>query len=201
MTKKLASKLEDYKAPWEINKATGEDIPEDEQEVDKAALKKYLYGLLGDKDRLQTTVATVTGERDTLQQTLDAKTREGEDDEQKRKREHDDAVKAAKAEGDLAKLKYDVALDIEGITPAQAKRLAARLTGTTQEELEEDAKGLVEDFGIGKKASDDGDEGDEGGQPAGRPQKLRAAGDPKPNDRDAAPATDPESINKLFPRR
>lgn len=200
MTKKLASKLEDYKAPWEINKTTGEDIPEDEQEVDKAALKKYLFGLLGDKDRLQTTVATVTAERDTLKTQLDEKTREGEDDEQKRKREHDDAVKAAKAEGDLAALRYEVALEVDGITPAQAKRLAKRLTGTTRDELEEDAKGLVEDFGIGK-ASEEPGEGDEAGPPAGRPRKLRASGDPKPNERDAAPATDAESINKLFPRR
>jgi hypothetical protein len=188
-------KFEDYKAPWEVN-SDGEDIPEDEQQLDPAKLKKFLHGLLGDKARLQTTVTTVTGERDDLKTQLDAKTREGEGDEQKRQREHDDAVKAAGAAGDLKALKLEVALDIEGITPKQAKRLAARLTGNTREELESDAEGLVEDFGLGKAASK---EDEEPAQPGGKPRRLRAAGDPDPDTKDAPPA-DMKSVNELFPR-
>jgi hypothetical protein len=196
-------KLEDYKAPWEVD-SDGNDIPEDEQQVDTGKLKKFLHGLLSDKARLQTTVATVTGERDTLKTELETKTREGEGDEDKRKREHDAEVKKAKDEGDLKALKLEVALDVDGITPAQAKRIASRLTGTTREELEEDAKGLAEDFNIGKKAAEGGDgeetEGETSVTPSSRPRVPRASGDPNPT-APRLPNADSKSINEHFPRR
>lgn len=198
MTKKLASKLEDYKAPWEVD-SDGKDVPEDEQTVDPAKLKKYLYGLLTDKDRLQNTVTSVTEERDSVKQQLDAKTREGEGDEQKRQREHDEALAKAKAEGALEAAKLRAALKVKGITPEQAEKLASRLKGEKPEDFEEDANALAEDFGIGK-ATDDGDDGDEPITPATRPKRLRSAGDPTDRGGDL-PASDAETVNKTFPRR
>lgn len=194
-------KIEDYKAPWEID-STGADVPAEEQQIDPVRLKKYLHGLLSDKDRLQATVETVTAERDEVKTKLDEKSREGETEDAKSKREAEDAIKAAKAEGKLEALKLEVALDIEGITPAQAKRLAKRLSGQTQEELEADAKAIAEDFGLGKKEAADGeDEDDEPPAPVGRPRKLRANGDPEPTSNDGLPAASTDSVNKLFPRR
>lgn len=200
MSKTTLPKFEDYKAPWEID-STGAAIPEDEQKLDPARLKKFLHGLLSDKERLQTTVETVTAERDDVKGKLDAKAREGESDDAKSKREREEAIAAAEKKGSLAALKLEVALDIDGITPAQAKRLAKRLTGETQEELEADAKAIAEDFGLGKKdeSKDDDDKGDDKVVP-GRPRAPRAAGDPEPNQANL-PASDADTVNKLFPRR
>lgn len=198
-------KLEDYKAPWEVD-STGADVPDEEQTVDKGRLKKYLHGLLTDKDRLQTTVTTVTSERDAAKAAADEKAREGETADQAAKRETEKAIADARAEGGLEALKLEVALDIEGITPKQAKRLAKRLSGKTREELAEDAEGLVEDFEIGKKveAPSDEDENetedDPVAQAARRPTRLRAAGDPDPTATDL-PAADRKTTDELFPRR
>lgn len=200
---KTLPKFEDYKAPWEVD-SDGNEIPEDQQNLDPALLKKKLYKALEDRHRVVT-------ERDGLQTELtqakadlatERKKTEGEDE--KAKREAQEALDAAKREGGLAALKLEVALDIEGITPAQAKRLAKRLSGSTQEELEADAKAIAEDFGLGKAApqgEDDGDDdGDEPPVVPGRPRTPRAVGDPTPNDA-KLPAADGVTVNKLFPRR
>lgn len=201
-------KFEEYKAPWEVD-SDGNEIPEDKQEIDPGKLKKYLHGLLSDKDRLQTTVTTVTGERDELQTKFDAKTREGESDDEAKQREHQKAIDAAKAEGSLPALKLEVALDIEGITPKQAKALAKRLTGTSREELEEDAEAIVEEFGLVKDESSqstegdegkDGDEGNEPATPARRPRRPRAGGDPAPSTPSLPDPSDTAKLNELFPR-
>lgn len=197
---KLA-KLEDWKAPWEVN-SDGTDIPEEDQQIDTAKLKRYLHGLLSDKERLQTTVTTVTEERDEYKAKADEAARKGESDDAKAQREYDEALAAAKAEGSLDALKLDVALDIEGITPAQAKALAGRLSGKSREELEEDAKAIVQVFPIGKAAKAGDDEGDdEGLAPPTRPVRPRASADPEPDAGDTPLAGDIAAINKLFPRR
>lgn len=202
MSKKLPV-FEDYKAPWEVD-SSGNAIPEDEQQLDPALLKKKLYDVLTDRQRL-------VGERDTIQTELsqvktdlDAARRKDEGADEKAKREAQEALDAAKAEGGLEALKLDVALDIEGITPKQAKRLAKRLTGKTREELVEDANGLVEDFGLGGKTDNGTSDEDEGQAPeattASRPQRLRAGGDPAPNAA-ALPAATADKVDELFPRR
>lgn len=191
-------KYEDWNAPWEVD-STGEPLPVEDQKLDPARLKKYLHNLLTDKERLQATVTTVTGERDTLRTQLDSKAREGEGDEERREREKAEAIAAAKGEGALQALKLEVALDVPGITPAQAKRIAARLTGKDRDELEADAKGLAEDFGIGK--SQDSDDEDDEPTAARRPRRLSSSGDPAPTTGKLPDASDPEQLNKLFPRR
>lgn len=197
---KLA-KLEDYKAPWEVN-SEGADVPDDEQVIDKTKLKKYLHGLLSDKDRLQTTVTTVTGERDELQTKLTDAVKKTENDEQRQERERQEALDAAKASGGLEALKLDVALDIEGITPKQAKTLAKSLAGKDRAELVAHAESLVELFGIGKpKANEDeGHEEELQAAPTGRPRTPRAAGDPEPMT-PALPKSDAKTVNEVFPRR
>lgn len=194
-------KLEDYKAPWELD-STGADLPEEDQKIDPARLKKYLHGLLSDKERLQTTVTTVTGERDALQKTVDDKAREGEDDAARKQREAQEAIDAAKAEGGLGALKLDVALDVEGITPKQARTLAKSLSGQTREELEAHAKELSEAFGIGGPAGDEEEHEEEHGQTAARrPRVPRASGDPKPNERKLPDPNDPAAVLAAFPLR
>lgn len=99
------------------------------------------------------------------------------------------------AEGKL--LRLEVAVE-KGLTPRQAKRLS----GTTRDELEEDADELLEDFGgKGEKPDPDDDEhddddGSDADDDAGtsserrRPrEQLRPGGKP-----DAKPATDTDQI-------
>lgn len=195
-------KLEDWKAPWEVD-ANGADIPEENQTLDPARLKKHLHNLLGDKERLQANVTTVTAERDDFKSKLDEAARANEGDEERRKREQQEAIDAAKAEGSLNALKLEVALDIDGITGKQAKALAKRLSGSTREELAEDAKTTIEDLGlqIGKPAAPEGDEGDDEGKPspASRPRRQTASGDPRPNERSLPDPTDPVAMAKAFP--
>lgn len=185
-------KLEDWKAPWEVKRdAEGNvtDIPEDEQEIDRDQLKKYLHGLLGDKIRLRGQLDETTAEAEELQQ----KVASAESPEELKKlqeenarliKERDEAKEKGKstAESDLRALKLEIALD-KGLT----KRQAARLVGTTKEELEEDADALLEEFGGKAKGSktDDEDE-DEKEIPLARGprRQLRNGGDPAPKDKD-----------------
>lgn len=196
------AKLEEYKAPWEVD-STGAEIPEESQQVDKAALKRYLHGVLSDKARLQTTVATVTGERDTLKTEADKASRANEDDAAKVERERQEAITAAKAEGGLPALKLDVALDVEGITAKQAKTLAKSLSGQTREELVASAEELVEAFGLVRPAAGEGDGEDAAEEPRvvpGRPRVARANGDPNPTAKALPDPKDPAAMAAAFPR-
>ena len=163
-------KLEDWKAPWEVDLKEGDD-PKEALDLDK--LKRYTHGLLGDKERLQTNLETVTTERDTLKTEKDAKEREGETEVQRLTRERDEAIRKANEapKTDPAALRLQVALD-KGLTSLQAKRLV----GTTQEELEADADELLKAWG--PAATDDGEPDDSllSKAPQRRP---RTQGDPE----------------------
>lgn len=149
---KLPEKVEDWTAPWET--ATGES------EIDKDKLKRYLFGLLGDKQKLQESVAAVTTERDGLKQTAEAAAREGETETQRLQRELKEAtdkLTAGTASGnDLELTKLRVALK-KGLKEGDVKRLI----GATEAELLADADELLKSFGQGGKTDDDEDEGDE----------------------------------------
>src|SRR5688500_785922 len=124
---KLPEKIEDWTAPWET--ATGET------EIDKDKLKRYLFNLLGDKEKLQERLTGVTTERDELKKTADEKAREGETNEQRLEREKKELeTKLADAQkpGDkeLEVLRLTVAVE-KGLNKAQLKRLM----GSTKEEL------------------------------------------------------------------
>lgn len=179
-------KFEDYKAPWEIDLKEG-----DEPTFDFEKGKKYLYGVLSDKekaqkerDTVQAELATVTTERDTLKSEKESKAREGETETQRLTRERDEAREDARkakekkdAEGDgksPAELRLEVALEM-GLTAVQAKRLQ----GTTKEELESDAKDLLDSFGASGEGGD-GDGDGEGDGPRARPRRhLRNPADPQ----------------------
>lgn len=129
--------LDQYRAPWETE-AGGE------AEIDKGKLKKYLHGLLVDKDRLQTTVTEVTTERDTLKSAAEEKSREGETELERLKRENAElAAKQGQAPAETAEtLRLRVALE-KGLTLTQANRLS----GSTQEELAADADAYLAEIG------------------------------------------------------
>lgn len=174
-------KLEEYRAPWETE--AGEDA-----EIDKGKLKKYIHGLLTDKDRLQATVTEITTERDTLKTEKDAAAREGESETDRLKRENDELKAAAgKApEKDLEIMRLNVALE-KGLSKVQAKRLV----GNTEEELAADADALMQEFG--GSGNTDGDEG----VPRSQPRKLINPGDPEP---DADTVIDIDKALESIPR-
>jgi hypothetical protein len=165
---KLPEKVEDWKAPWETE--TGES------EIEKDKLKRYLFGLLKDKERLQGSNSEKDSKIEELTKAVEAKAREGETDVEKLNREKKDLEdKLAKAGTDSAEvLRLRVAL-AKGLTEAQAKRLL----GSTEEELSKDADELVASFGgNGKKdESDESDDGDVSRKPRGR----HNPGDPDPS--------------------
>lgn len=196
------AKLEDYKAPWEVD-SNGADVAEDDQNIDPGKLKKYLHGLLSDKARLQATVTAVTGERDKLQTDLDAEIKKHEGDEERKERERQEALRAAEAKGDTKALALEVALDIEGISAKQAKTLAKSLRGETRDELAAHASELVEQFGLVKPANDAQEtEGEpQAGAPAGRPRVARASGDPDRTAVKLPDPSDPVAVAAAFPRR
>lgn len=169
-------KFEEWTPPW----------GDDDEALDVAKVKKLIYDLKVDKEGLQDRVAAITTERDTAVQerdnakrALDDKSREGESETDKLKREvqelKDAAADAAKAPktDPVDLLKLEVALE-KGMTLVQAKRLV----GTTKEELEADADELVKSFGGNGSTSEDED----GDGPRRRPRQVRNAGDPDPDE-------------------
>jgi hypothetical protein len=169
-------KLEEWKAPWEVDDS-GKDIPAEEQKIDGTRLKKYLHGLLGDKLKLQTSVDEVTTRAEELETKVakaptPEKLTELQQEVARTRQERDDAAaKAGKgSEAELHALKLEVALE-KGLTLVQAKRLL----GTTKEELTQDAEELLVSFGGKGKPADEGE--DEG--PARGPRRVfNNSGDP-----------------------
>lgn len=186
----MAKTIADFKAPWEIDDK-GVDIPEDEQVIDKERLKTYLFGLVSDKEKAQNARDAAIRERDTAKTDLDTLRREHESDEDRRQRELKEARDAAEESGKSTTelLRMRVALNQDGITAKQALALAARLTGSTEDELDADAKRFIADFGLPKVGGDDGGRGDDDGEddtPVGtrpRARSLRPPGDPSPSSR------------------
>lgn len=167
---KLPEKIEDWNAPWET--ATGET------EIDKARLKRYIFGLLGDKEKLQERLTTTSDERDELKKAADEKAREGETETQKLEREKKELQAQLDAKGDDKGsdelLRLRVALK-KGLNENDVKRLV----GSTEEELLADADELLKSFGRGGN-SEEG-EGGEGADGVRRiPRGNHNPGDPDP---------------------
>lgn len=174
-------KLEDFKAPWENNLKEGDDP--NEVEIDRDKLKRYIHGVLSDKEKAQEKVEEITTERDTLKTQLEEKAAEGESETDKLKRKLAAAeAKAKKAEEpDIEKLQLEVAVE-KGLTKTQAKRLV----GKTLEEMSADADALLEEFGAARK-DDDEEEENETGLRRTPTTKLRNPGDPARESRDWDP--------------
>ena len=92
----------------------------------------------------------------TRAQEAEGKVKEHEDAKKSDDERKDEALTAAKARAAYAD-KLDVALDKapEGMSVAQVRKLAKRLTGSTREELEADADELFADFAPSKGGDDD----------------------------------------------
>lgn len=171
---KLPEKVEDWTAPWET--ATGET------EIDKPKLKRYLYGLLGDKEKLQERLTTTSDERDVLKKTAEDAARQGETNEQKLARENaelkaavDAATKGGGDETTKENLRLTVAIE-KGLNKDQLKRLI----GNTKDELMKDADELLASYGSQGK-SEEGEGGEAGGDGVRRvPRGNFNAGDPDP---------------------
>lgn len=163
---KMPEKVEDWTAPWET--ATGEN------EIDKPRLKRYLFGILTDKEKLQGSVT----EKDTKITELEGKITEGarkdETEVDKLKRELKEAqdANANKGGDDLELTKLRVALK-KGLKEGDVKRLV----GGTEAELLADADELLQSFG----ARGDSGEG-EGGDPEGDPIRRTPRGHNNPGD-------------------
>ena len=161
---KLPGDVKDWTAPWET--ATGET------EIDKDKLKRYLFNLLGDKEKLQERLTETSTERDTLKTAAETAARQGETTEQRLERENAElkATVAAATNGgndDVAKenLRLQVAIE-KGLNTAQLKRLI----GNTKEELMADADELLSSFGSAGNSTEG-----EGGETAAPAAEAPAA--------------------------
>jgi hypothetical protein len=165
----MPEKVEDWTAPWET--ATGEN------EIDKPRLKRYLFGILTDKEKLQGSVTEKDTKITELEGKITAASREGETEVDKLKRELKEAKDAAANTGgnDLELTKLRVALQ-KGLKEGDVKRLV----GSTEAELLADADELLKSFGA-RGNSEDGEGGDPEGDPIRRtPRGHNNPGDPNP---------------------
>jgi hypothetical protein len=164
-------KIEDWTAPWEKDVPEGADPKE---KLDLAALKRFVHGVLGDKERAKAEVETVKATNAELQEKVDEAARANETEADRLKRELAEAqAKAAKADQpDLEKLRMKVALK-KGLDETAMKRLV----GTTEEEMLADADELLKSW---KPTVTGGEEEEEeGNTPASTPKStLRNPGDP-----------------------
>jgi hypothetical protein len=165
------AKFDEFLAPWEVD-GNGKKLDEPETpDLDK--LKRILFDLSERAEKAETekdeSIAALTVKETELAELL----AKNETDEQRRERE---ATQQARELEELrtvnkqrAKIEaIEAAFEKEGITTAQAKRLAKRVSGEKESDWLADAKELVEDgfkVGAGKpaKGGDGGDEGDNGG--------------------------------------
>ena len=106
------------------------------------------------------------------------------------------AAEQRAAAAESSALRLEVALDKapEGMATAQVKKLAKRLTGSTQEELEADAEELFATFA----PNDDGDDGQ--GPPRSPKEHLRSGAGTSSED-DDDDEMDPDKLAELVPRR
>jgi hypothetical protein len=128
-------KYEDWKAPWE----------EKGEAIDPERVKKHLHNLLSDKERLQASVATLTGERDAAQAKVTETERKELTETDRLKAELEDLKKGPKPDP-LELKRYQLGLK-HGLSESQVKRLV----GTTPEELEADVEVLRADLGKPEK--------------------------------------------------
>lgn len=151
-------KFENFQAPWEHD---GE-----EDEIDKADLKKHIFNLMKDKATAQDARDAARAEATEAKTELEAKVATLEKD----LAAADSTGKVAELQAELDKVKSDLAtsearatrseviaslgLDAEGVKKVE-KYLRA---DGSKEELEENAAEIVEDFGLGQGGGDDDDD-------------------------------------------
>lgn len=158
-------KLEEFLLPWERDD-DGKKLDEP-KEIDVEKLRKWVYGLLSDKETAVEERATAVTEKENAENNLKELQQKNETDDQRRQREQterDRELEQLKADG-IQRRKLDAiteAFEKDGITAAQAKKLAKRVSGDEKDWIA-DAKELVEDgFKVGttKTSTEAGGEGE-----------------------------------------
>lgn len=158
-------KLEEFLLPWEID-ADGKKL-EEPKEIDVEQLRKYVYGLLEDKEKAQEARDIAATEKAQVQDQLNTVLQEHENDEQRRAREEKEREQryAALEKDAQERKKLDALAEaFPDATSARLKKLAKRVTGDEKDWVA-DATELVEDgFKISDKpveqqvTDDDGDD-------------------------------------------
>lgn len=158
-------KFEDFKAPWELK--DGQPVPEDQQVVDKDQLKRWVYGVLGDKDKAQTARDTATTKVTELEGKLNAKSTEGQSEIQQL------MALVTKQQEDLKTAQFEsqkmTILTSKGFDPVTDKDLFA---GKDTPESVEAYADLLAERGLVKKKDSSGEEK--------TPEEKQAALDGKP---------------------
>ncbi len=145
--------LKTWLAPWEKDKDGKKlDTP---AEIDPERLKKYLHGLLSDKEKTQEERDDVQAQLAQAEEALATVQRENETKEQtaareaKEQQEKYDKLEKRNAERDKVDA-IQAAFEAQGITATQARKLASRVKGDDEKAWVKDAKELVEDgFKVG----------------------------------------------------
>lgn len=139
--------LDNFQAPWET--ATGED-----QALNPSKLKKFLYNLLLDKAKAQDARDEADGKVTALTTELEtAKADVAKGDPTGKIADLEAKLAEQVAKTGEAELKADKILI--GIEKGLNAKQAARLQGTTKEEIESDADEILELFGPPKKNETD----------------------------------------------
>lgn len=154
-------KLEDFLLPNEHKDGKKLDEP---AELDVEQLRKYVYGVLTDKEEAQETRDAALADKDTAEAALAVLQKKNETDDERRAREQaerDKEIADLKAR-DQERAKVDALADHfadKGITAARAKRLASRITGDDEKAWLASADELVEDgFRISDKPAGEEEE-------------------------------------------
>lgn len=155
-------KLEEFLLPHEI----GEDGKklETPEEIDVEKLRKYVYGVLTDKEEAQEARDAAVTDKAAVQKDLDDLRTKNETDEERRVREQtqrdQEIADLRKKDQDRAKVEaIEDHFKDKGITSARAKKLAKLVTGDDEKAWTSQADELVEDgFRISDKAAEQVDE-------------------------------------------
>lgn len=151
-------KLEDFLLPHEHENGKKLDEP---KELDVEQLRKYVYGVLTDKEEAQEARDAALADKDTAVAELTTLQQKNETDEERRTREQAarDQEIADLKKRDIERAKVDALAEHfadKGITAARAKRLASRVTGEDEKAWIASADELVEDgFRIADKPAAD----------------------------------------------
>lgn len=162
-------KLEEFLLPWEKDeKGAKLETP---AEIDVEKLRKYVYGLLGDKENAQAARDDAVAAKEGTDNELAELKRKNETDEQRREREKTEAqTELENLRREAGERKKVEALEEhfkdKGITSARAKRLAKRIGPevaekdwiTEAEELVEDGFRIADKVETKPETDDDGDD-------------------------------------------
>ncbi len=161
----MPRKLEEVLLPHEVDDK-GKKLTEP-KEVDVEAIRAWALDLLNAEEEAREEVTAAAQAKDTAEQELETLRRKNETDEQRRVREEkqreDELTALRNRDTDRAKREaIEAAFEEQGITTAQARKLASRVKGEREGDWVQDARELVDDgFKIGAVTKVEGEPGEE----------------------------------------